>query len=61
MNTIQIIAMAVAGMVCLWALSVFADKGYMSSPRAEKFVAQNRLLRVPQSVNSETHDVLAYS
>jgi|LauGreSuBDMM15SN_2_FD.fasta_scaffold161230_2 uncharacterized membrane protein len=64
MNTIQIIAMAVAGMVCLWVLSVFAVKGYvdhMSSPRAEKFVAQNRLLRVPQSVNSETHDVLAYS
>ena len=25
-------------------------KYYMSSPRTEKFVAQNRLLRVPQSI-----------
>ena len=64
MNTIQIIALTVAGLVCLWVLSVFAVKGYvdhMSSPRTEKFAVDNRLLRVPQSVNSETHDVLAYS
>jgi len=64
MNTLSIVAMAVAGMACLWVLSIFIIKPYadhMSSPRTEKFVAQNRLLRVPQSVNSGTHDVLAYS
>jgi uncharacterized membrane protein len=64
MNTIQIIAMTVAGMVCLWVLAIFIIKTYvdhMSSPRTEKFVVKDRLMRVPQSVNSETHDVLAYS
>lgn len=64
MNTLSIVAMTIVGLICLWILAIFAVKGYvdhMSSPRAEKFVAQNRLLRVPQSVNSETHDVLAYS
>jgi uncharacterized membrane protein len=64
MNTVQIIALVVAGLVGLYVLAVFSIKAYvdhMSSPRTEKFVSQNRLLRVPQSVNSETHDVLAYS
>ncbi len=64
MNTIQIIAMTVAGLVCLWVLAVFAVKGYvdhMSSPRKEKFAVDGRLLPVPQMPSEETHDVLAYS
>jgi len=64
MNTLQIIAMVVAGMVCLWLLAVFAVKGYvdhMSSPRKEKFVVKDRLMRVPEMPSEETHDVLAYS
>ena len=64
MNTIQIIALTVAGLVCLWILAVFAVKGYvdhMSSPRKEKFAVDGRLLPVPQMPSEETHDVLAYS
>jgi len=64
MNTWSIVAMTIVGLICIWILAIFIIKTYvdhMSSPRAEKFVDQNRLLRVPRSVNSETHDVLAYS
>jgi hypothetical protein len=64
MNTIQIIAAVIAGLVCLWVIAVFAIKGYvdhMSSPRREKFAVNNRLMRVPDMPSEETHDVLAYS
>ena len=64
MNTLQIIAMTIAGLVCLWVLAIFAVKGYvdhMSSPRKEKFAVDGHLLPVPQMPSEETHDVLAYS
>lgn len=59
MNTLNIVALTIVGLACLWVLSIFAVKGY--GPRKEKFVVKNRLTRVPQVYNSETHDVLAYS
>ena len=64
MNTIRIIVMAIVGLLCLWALSSFFSKRYVkhaSPPKKEKFVADNRLLRVPDMPSEETHDVLAYS
>ena len=64
MNTLSIVALTIVGLVCLWVLAIFAVKGYvdhMSTPKKEKFVVNNRLTRVPQMINSETHDVLAYS
>jgi len=62
MNTISIIELTIV--VGLIFLAIFVIKGYvdhMSTPRKEKFVVKNRLTRVPQMANSETHDVLAYS
>ena len=62
MNTIQIIAMTVVGLACLWVLAIFAVKGYvdhMSSPKREKFAVGDRLMPVPQMSSEETHDVLA--
>ena len=64
MNTLSIVALTIVGLACLWVLAIFAVKGYvdhMSTPRKENFVVKNRLTRVPQMYNSETHDVLAYS
>ena len=64
MNTISVISLTIVGLICLWILSIFVIKGYvnhMSTSKKEKFVVQNRLTRVPQMANSETHDVLAYS
>jgi len=64
MNTISIIALTIVGLIFLWVLSIFVIKAYvnhMSTSKKEKFVVQSRLTRVPQMVNSETHDVLAYS
>lgn len=62
MNTIQIIAMVVAGLACLWVLAIFAVKTYvdnMSTPKRENFATQ--LTRVPRIPSEETHDVLMYS
>ncbi len=64
MNTIQIIAMVVAGLACLWVLAIFAVKTYvdnMSTPKRENFATQVRLTRVPRIPSEETHDVLMYS
>ena len=59
MNALTI-ALTIVCLVCLWILAIFVIKKYMSPPRKEKFIV-NRLTRVPQMYNSETHDVLAYS
>jgi len=64
MNALSIIALTIVGLICLWILGIFVIKKYvdhMSTPKKEKFVVNNRLTRVPQMINSETHDVLAYS
>jgi hypothetical protein len=64
MNTVQIIALVVAGLVGLYVLAVFSIKAYvdhMSSPRKEKFAVDGHLLPVPKMPSEETHDVLAYS
>lgn len=60
MNTLIIVALSIVGLI----LAIFVIKKYvdhMSTPKKEKFVVNNRLTRVPQMYNSETHDVLAYS
>lgn len=56
MNTLSIVALTIVGLACIWVLAI--DH---LSPRKENFVVKNRLTRVPQMYNSETHDVLAYS
>ena len=64
MNTVQIIALVIAGLALLYVLAVFSIKAYvdhMSSPRKEKFAVGDRLLPVPQMPSEETHDVLSYS
>ena len=64
MNTIQIIAIVIVGLACLWAISTFVLNGYvdhMAPLEKEKFVVDNRLMRVPDMPSEETHDVLAYS
>lgn len=61
MNTISL---TIIGLIGIWILYIIAVRGYaghMSKSKKEKFVVQNRLTRVPQMANSETHDVLAYS
>ena len=63
MNTLVRVALIIIGLVCLWFLSIII--GYTPirwfESKKEKFVVKNRLTRVPQMINSETHDVLAYS
>jgi hypothetical protein len=60
MNTLHILAYILAALFIIRLLYMVYDY-YKPSPKKEKFAVANRLMRVPQSVNSETHDVLAYS
>lgn len=62
MNTLSIVALTIVGLICFWILAIFVIKKYADHmSKKEKFVVNNRLTRVPQMINSETHDVLAYS
>jgi hypothetical protein len=64
MNALSIIGLTIVGLIFLWILANLAAAGYVvykHTYNKENFAVQNRLTRVPQMANSETHDVLAYS